>query len=166
MKSLIELWNSYPKIQQLVWVAAAALLVMVLVRAANHFFSARVKDPIARYRMRKFISFVGYAAVIVYAAVILSSRMGEFAVAFGLIGAGVALALQEAIISVAGWASVSTGFVFRTGDRVKIGNVLGDVIDTGFLRTTLMELGEWVNGDQYNGRMVRVPNSLIFKGPV
>lgn len=49
---------------------------------------------------------------------------------------------------------------------MKIGNVLGEGIDTGFLLTTLRELGEWVKGDQYNGRMVRVPNSMIFKGPV
>ncbi|HVC53674.1 MAG TPA: hypothetical protein VND87_16770 [Stellaceae bacterium] len=29
-----------------------------------------------------------------------------------------------------------------------------------------MEIGEWVNGDQYNGRIVRVANSFVFKEPV
>jgi len=166
VNSIIEFWNSHPRMQQAVWVVLAALVVMALVKAVNHFFSRKVRDPATRYRMRKFISFTGYTLVAVYALVSFSGRLGEFAVAFGLVGAGIALALQEVITSVAGWASVSTGFVFRTGDRVRIGDVLGDVIDTGFLRTTLMELGEWVAGDQYNGRMVKVPNSLIFKAPV
>ena len=34
------------------------------------------------------------------------------------------------------------------------------------LRTTLMELGQWVNGDLYNGRIVRIANSFVFKEPV
>jgi len=40
------------------------------------------------------------------------------------------------------------------------------VIDIGILRTTLMECRQWVNGDQYNGRIVRVANSFVFKEPV
>lgn len=87
MESLIGFWNSYPKIQQVVWVAVAALVVVVMVRVANRFFPARVRDPVARYRMRKFISFMGYAPVIIYGAVIFSSRLEEFAVALGLVGA-------------------------------------------------------------------------------
>jgi small-conductance mechanosensitive channel len=43
---------------------------------------------------------------------------------------------------------------------------MGDVIDIGILRTTLMECRQWVNGDQYNGRIVRVANSFVFKEPV
>ena len=34
------------------------------------------------------------------------------------------------------------------------------------LRTTLMEVGEWVSADLYTGRIVRVANSFVFKEPV
>ena len=40
------------------------------------------------------------------------------------------------------------------------------MIDIGMLRTTMMEIGEWVNADLYNGRIVRVANSFVFKAPV
>ena len=50
--------------------------------------------------------------------------------------------------------------------RVQLGGIKGDVIDIGVLRTTLMELGQWVDGDLYNGRIVRVANSFVFKEPV
>jgi small-conductance mechanosensitive channel len=49
---------------------------------------------------------------------------------------------------------------------VLLGGIKGDVVDLGILRTTLMEIGDWVNGDQYNGRIVRVSNSFIFTSPV
>ena len=86
--------------------------------------------------------------------------------AFGVAGAGVAFALQEVIASAAGWMAVSFGGFYKVGDRVQLGGIKGDVIDIGILRTTIMEIGEWVNGDQYNGRIVRVANSFVFKEPV
>jgi hypothetical protein len=67
---------------------------------------------------------------------------------------------------VAGWIAVSLGGFYKVGDRVELGGIRGDVVDIGFLRTTLFEVGEWVDGDLYNGRVVRVANSFIFKEPV
>ena len=98
--------------------------------------------------------------------VIFSDRLGSLTVAFGVAGAGIAFALQEVIGSVAGWVAVMFGNFYRIGDRVQLGGIKGDVIDVGVLRTTLMEVGEWVQGDLYNGRIVRVANSFVFKEPV
>ena len=47
-----------------------------------------------------------------------------------------------------------------------LGGIKGDIIEIGILRTTLMEIGEWVVGDNYSGRIVRVANSFVFKEPV
>jgi len=66
----------------------------------------------------------------------------------------------------AGWIAVSFGDFYKPGDRIELGGIRGDVIDVGVLRTTLMECGQWVNGDQYNGRIVRIANSFVFKEPV
>ncbi|HUW08815.1 MAG TPA: mechanosensitive ion channel domain-containing protein [Anaerolineae bacterium] len=62
--------------------------------------------------------------------------------------------------------TVSFGHFYRTGDRVQLGGIVGDVIDIGILRTTLMECGEWVKGDNYSGRIVRIANCFVFKEPV
>lgn len=56
--------------------------------------------------------------------------------------------------------------LYKPGDRVKLAGIKGDVIDVGVLRTTIMEVGEWVDGDLYNGRVVRITNSFVFKEPV
>jgi small-conductance mechanosensitive channel len=47
-----------------------------------------------------------------------------------------------------------------------LGGIKGDVIDVGVLRTTLMECGNWVDGDLYNGRVVKIANAFVFKEPV
>ena len=47
-----------------------------------------------------------------------------------------------------------------------LGGIKGDVVDIGVLRTSLMQIGDWVNGDLYNGKIVRISNSFIFKEPV
>jgi small-conductance mechanosensitive channel len=78
----------------------------------------------------------------------------------------VALALQEVITSLAGFFAVTLANFYKPGDRVQIGGIRGDVIDVSLIRTTLMEIGGWVDGDLYNGRVVRVTNSFVFKEPV
>ena len=81
-------------------------------------------------------------------------------------GAGIAYALKEVIASFAGCFGIIFGDFFKSGDRILLGGIRGDVVDIGFLRTTLMELGEWVDGDQYTGRIVRISNSYVFTSPV
>lgn len=97
---------------------------------------------------------------------VFSEKIGQFTVAFGVAGAGIAFALQEVIASIAGWLAISFGGYYSTGDRIQPGGIQGDVIDIGVLRTTLMECGQWANADLYNGRIVRVANRFVLKEPV
>lgn len=159
-------WWSDPLLRQLTLLLAGLLLIGVLVRFSRQVLAHRIQDSDRRYQTRKFITFSGYVAALVFVLVLFSSRLSSLTVAFGVAGAGIAFALQEVIASVAGWVAVSFGSFYRVGDRVQLGGIKGDVIDIGILRTTIMQIGEWVNSDQYNGRIVRVANSFVFKEPV
>lgn len=131
----------------------------------NKIFS-KIRDTDNRYKAKKFGSFIAWLAIIVYFSIVYSSKLGGLTVALGVAGAGIAFALQEVIASVAGWLAILFGGFYKTGDRVQLGGIKGDIIDIGVLRTTLMELGQWVDGDLYNGRIVRIANSFVFKEPV
>ena len=144
----------------------AILAVWLLVRLVRGLLVSRVQDNNARYHARKVTTLIGYVLIVLLAVGIFSDRLSSLTVALGVAGAGIAFALQEVIASVAGWLAILFGSFYRTGDRVQLGGIKGDVIDIGVLRTTLMELGEWVDGDLYNGRMVLVANSFVFKEPV
>jgi small-conductance mechanosensitive channel len=84
---------------------------------------------------------------------------GSFTVAIGILGAGIAFAAQESIGSFAGFLSIVGGRLFQIGQRVRMGGVEGDVLDISVLRTTLMEIGNWVRADRYTGRVVTVASS-------
>ncbi|MDH5540763.1 MAG: mechanosensitive ion channel family protein, partial [Rhizobacter sp.] len=157
---------SDPLTGKIALVAAAIVVIMIAMRLVRRALSGRLHDNNARYQARKAVGFFGFMASLAVVALAFSDRLGGLTVAFGVAGAGVAFALQEVIASMAGWVAVSFGGFYRVGDRVQLGGIKGDVIDIGMLRTTIMQIGEWVNGDQYNGRIVRVANSFVFKEPV
>jgi small-conductance mechanosensitive channel len=47
-----------------------------------------------------------------------------------------------------------------------LNGIKGDVIDIDSIYTTMMEIGEWVSSDNYSGRIVKISNAFVFKGPV
>lgn len=148
-------------------VAGAAIIVVFAVSAwAIAFSSRRINDPERRHGARKLIRFLTFALAAIIAVTAIGPDWGQFGVFLGVAGAGVAFALQEVIASLAGWLAILGGGFYRTGDRVMLGGIKGDVIEIGVLRTTLMEIGEWVEGDNYSGRIVRIANSFVFKEPV
>lgn len=163
---LLPTWLADPTVGKLVAAALTVVVIAVLTRLAQRGASNYVADKTSRYRVRKSISFLGYAAGALAVFSVFSDRLAQLTVVFGVAGAGIAFALQEVIASIAGWSAISFGGFYKVGDRVELGGIRGDVVDIGVLRTTLAEVGQWVNGDLYNGRMVRVANSFVFKEPV
>jgi len=119
-----------------------------------------------RYRVRKFVVFAGYVAILLFVSILFEDRLGRLSFALGIAGAGVAVALQDVLASIAGAFSIGFSKLYKVGDRVQIGDTRGDVIDIGLLRTTLMEVGSWVGRDLFSGRIVRIPNNTVLKNSV
>ena len=166
MGTHIKDWLYDPTVGKWIVAAVALIGVVLLSRFVQGRLVSRLSDPDGRYRIRKFVGLASYVVGLLVLDTIFSDRLGGLSVAFGVAGAGIAFALQEVIASAAGWLAISFGGFFSIGDRVQLGGIKGDVIDIGVLRSTLMECGEWVNGDLYTGRIVRIANSFVFKEPV
>jgi small-conductance mechanosensitive channel len=126
----------------------------------------RVRDPWSRYRWRKSLTYVFMAAGIVIVGRMWFAGVQALATFFGLLSAGLAIALKEPVSNLAGWAFIIWRRPFEVGDRVQIGPHAGDVIDLGLFQFTLNEIGAWVQADQSSGRIVHVPNGKVFTDPV
>lgn len=166
MEDTLKSWLFDPTVGKFVSAAIVLIIIFSIAKIAKGSITRYVKTSDTRYRLRKFITFLSYIVVILILSIIFSDRLGGLTVALGVAGAGVAFALQEVIASFAGWFAVTFAGFYKPGDRVQLGGIKGDVIDVSFLRTTVMEVGEWVKGDQYTGRVVRIANSFVFKEPV
>src|SRR5438045_1783185 len=157
-------WLPYPV--PIIGTASAIALALVLHFSAAAYVRQRTQDDRERYRRRKFfttiIAFVAGLAIVILWAHTLRQK-GTF---LGLLGAGVAIALREPLLSIAGRLAIFAGHMYTAGDRIEMQQLSGDVIDIGFFYTRLLEIGSWIGGDQYSGRVLLIPNSMIFGTPI
>lgn len=159
-------WLSVGLAGRLVFALVIVVAVLIGVHALRRSINTRVENRSLRYRAGKLASAVGWMVALLVIAAAFSDRLRSFALSVGVVGALAAFALKEAIASVGARAVIAFGHVFDVGDRIQLGEIRGDVIDIGLLRTTLMEVGGWVAGDLYSGRIVRFVNSRVFSDPI
>ena len=149
--------------------AVLSVAVLVIALAINRSLSnafRRDHEQAARTHTLRMVLRNTVFAVASTVAVFIWLGFSNFAVFIGILGAGIAFASQEVIGSFAGYLNIVTGNLYHIGDRVRMADVVGDVLDISLLRTTLMEIGEWVEADQYTGRIVSVANRMVFAAPV
>ncbi|WP_369764844.1 mechanosensitive ion channel family protein [Flavobacterium sp. WC2429] len=166
MEKQIQEYLYNPTVGKIVTFLVGVAIIWMIINGVQKKLFSKIKDNDNRYKAKKFSTFVGYLITVVFLTVVFSDKLGGFTVALGVAGAGIAFALQEVIASFAGWLAIMFGGFYNTGDRVQLGGIKGDVMDIGVLRTTIMETGQWVDGDLYNGRIVLIANSYVFKEPV
>lgn len=120
----------------------------------------------AAYRRRQIVNtftWVGAAVALIILWGRLFTQKGSF---FGLVAAGVAVALKEPLLAIAGRLAILTGKMYRIADRIELQKMKGDVVDIGFFYTRMMEIGAWIGGDQHTGRVAQFSNALVFSTPV
>ena len=126
---------------------------------------------------RQGISLVTFLLGIIGFVSIWFDNPTRLATGIGLLGAGLAFALQKVVTSFAGYFVILRGKTFNVGDRISMGGVRGDVIALNFIQTVIMEMGEppavqsqdpgmWVLSRQYSGRIVTISNAQIFEQPI
>jgi small-conductance mechanosensitive channel len=166
MNDLLKQAVSLSLLGKCIAAAVGILIIHGTFRVLEETLPRRFGRSDARYKVRKLVVFSGYLSILIFLAFVFEDRLGRLSFALGVVGAGVAVALQDVLASFAGAFSIGFSKLYAVGDRVQIGKTRGDVIDIGLLRTTLLETGNWVSGDSYNGRIVRIPNSAVLKGTV
>lgn len=144
-------------------IAASYLILKVILEGV---VSIKIKDSKARYSFRKTTQLLFLFTSFVIVLRVWISNPQALLVAYGLFAAGVAIALQDVFKNFAGAIAIFVSNIYRVGDRIEINSKYGDVIDIGLFYTTLIELREWVDGDQTTGRITLIPNGHVLSFPV
>lgn len=119
-----------------------------------------------RYSFRKTVSFLLILVIAIVIMRIWIPNPQALLVAYGVIAAGIAIALQDLVKNVAGTVTIFLGGIYQVGNRVEINDTYGDVIDIGLFNTTLLEVREWIDADQATGRITTVPNGAVLSRPI
>jgi len=157
-------------------IALAVLLTWVLRAILRSFIGSRGGTRF-HFWARQAVSLLIAIVVLFGIASIWFDNPARMATMIGLLGAGLAFALQRVITAVAGYFVILRGKTFNVGDRIVMGGVRGDVIALSFMQTRIMEMGQpppvqkdepamWVKSRQFTGRIVTVTNDKIFDEPV
>jgi small-conductance mechanosensitive channel len=164
MNTLVQthLGISIDTVEKILWSIFLILVFLFIRRATAKFLERRVSDLARRYILLKSIGYLFGFLVFLVLLRIWFGGAKNLAAYFGILSAGLAIALRDPLTNLAGWLFINIRKPFVVGDRVQIGNHAGDVIDIQLFQFTLVEVGNWVEADQSTGRIIHLPNGLVF----
>ena len=167
MKELAEsLGLTEAALSNIIWTLVALVVVLLLRRLARRVITRNVDDAMAAYRAYKIVNYLATAIFLITAAFIWVDAFGNLPTYLGLVSAGIAIALADVLKNMAGWAYILARKPFQVGDRIEVNGFKGDVVDVRLFRFSLMEIDGWVDAEQSTGRLVHVPNGLVFNKEV
>jgi len=126
----------------------------------------RSKKKTIVHNVNVYINVLNYIFVILLVVFVIFYTTGNilaFGVTAGLVSAALGWALQRPITGIAAWLMVVVKRPFIIGDRILVSHMKGDVIDITLTHIYLKEVGGTINSEETSGRIVMVPNSVLFE---
>lgn len=140
-----------------------AIFVFIIIRRVIvGIIYKRVDDSLLRYRWQKTATYLVYALGLITIGRVWFKGIESIATYLGLLSAGIAIALKDPITNITAWMYILWKSPFTVGDRVEIGADAGDVIDVNLFKFTIMEIGNWIDGESNTGRIIHIPNGRVF----
>ena len=143
--------------------AALITIVLAIARAISVYGLARIEDASTRFTLGRVIRLAAALAIgVIVISIIFVNWYGAIA-AFGVGSIIIGLAVQTPMKSFIAWIYILIRQPFRVGDRIRIADATGDVIDVGYLDTTLWEFGgQYLSTDHPSGRLIKFPNEKVL----
>jgi len=148
-------------------VSVIVIIVLLFLRKAlNRLILKNSITKSNAYFWHKVVGYTITGLMVLIVGAIWFYGVQNLATFLGLMIAGLIVALQEPLSNLAGWLFILARHPITLGDRIEIRDVHGDVIDLGPLYFSVMEIGNWVEADQSTGRIIHIPNKLVFSNAI
>ncbi|MEY2545367.1 MAG: hypothetical protein QOG48_484 [Verrucomicrobiota bacterium] len=142
---------------------ALIVVVLAIAKAVKVYALGRIHDAVTRFTLSRIQNLVVSLLVVVIAISVIFVNWYAALTALGIGSIIVGLAVQTPMKSFIAWIYILVRRPFQVGDRIKIGDATGDVIDVGYLDTTLWEFGgQYLSTDHPSGRVIRFPNEKVL----
>jgi small-conductance mechanosensitive channel len=136
---------------------------LAVAKLADVYLIGRIDNPVSRYNLRRIARLLLVIMLSLIVISILFQNWYTTLVSIGLLSLVMGLAVQTPVTSFLGWIYILVRAPYRVGDRIKIGEATGDVIDVSYLDTTLWEFGgDFLSTDHPSGRIIKFPNSKVL----
>jgi hypothetical protein len=148
---------------RLLVVALIIGLLLAIGHVSRRLALRRVQDPNRQRLIAMIHHFSSLFATAVVILFVLASDLKSVATYFGLLSAGLLLALQNVILASLGALLLVGKRGIRIGDRVQVSGITGDVTNMGLLQFQLREFD--VQKQRFTGHVATFSNSLVFVSP-
>jgi small-conductance mechanosensitive channel len=160
-------YDQYQLIKKLLAAIGVLVACLMVLRLLEVYFIGRLDNAVYKYNLNRVARLVVWLVIAFFVLTILFQNWYTAVVSFGLISLVLGFALQTPITSFIGWVYILVREPYRVGDRIRIGTATGDVIDVGYLDTTLWEFGgDYLSTEHPSGRVIKFPNSNVLNTPV
>ena len=146
-----------------------SLLILVVVFALRYMVLRTVLprvDAVGIFRAKRISLYISVAVLLLGLGWVWTQQLANAGSFIGLLSAGIAIALTDVLKNLAGWGFIVFRRPFKRGDRIEVGTHRGDVIDIRMFRFSMLEIGNWVDADQSTGRILHIPNGILFQEPM
>ena len=166
--NVFDPWEEYvPFVKKLSLSLFLIALIFLLSKVITRMIDVRTHIQGDQYNLLRIIRFLAIAFSLIVAASFLFQNLYAAAVSFGLISLVVGFALQAPIASFIAWVYLIFRRSYLVGDRIQIKGFRGDVVEIGYLDTSILECsGDYLGNDRRSGRVVRFPNSMVLREEV
>lgn len=143
--------------------AAIIIVLLATSSAISLYVIARVTDASTRYTLKRIKRLVVFLLVLLVGVSVIFVNWYTALISVGVVSVIVGLSVQTPMTSFIGWIYILVRRPYRVGDRIQIDDATGDVIDVGYIDTTLWEFGgKYISGDHPSGRIIKFPNSKVL----
>lgn len=147
------------------FIRGTALIIVILAtaKAVKVYAIGRIDDAVTRFTLQRILYLIVGLLISMIAISVVFVNWYAVITAFGVGSIIVGLAVQTPMKSFIAWIYILVRRPYQVGDRIKIGDATGDVIDVGYLDTTLWEFGgQYLSTDHPTGRVIRFPNEKVL----
>jgi len=145
-------------------VVLIVLVVYLASRLIDHFLVDLTQERKTLRTLRVIMRFAVQAIGVLAVVFVLFGVPSQMSTILGLAGAGLTVALKDFIVGFFGWFVLMGKNGIRVGDWVEINGVVGEVVEINWLRTVLLETGNWTDSGHPTGRKVAFVNSFSIEG--
>jgi small-conductance mechanosensitive channel len=135
---------------------------LILDKLLKKLVFEKIDDYTLRYQWQKIVKYLTVILVIILLTKIWFGAFESLGTYLGLVSAGLAIAFKDLLVNLAGWVFIMIRKPLSVGDRIQIAEVTGDVIDIRIFQFSVIEIGNWVDADQSTGRIIHIPNGIVF----
>jgi small-conductance mechanosensitive channel len=154
-------------VQRLLVAGALVCVVMIATKETEWLITRKAHTPKTHYNIIRLIRLVSVLVAISIVVTFLFEKWYTAVVSLGLVSLILGFALQTPISSMIGWFYIIIRTPYRVGDRIQVGTFTGDVVEIGYLDTTLWEFaGDYLTNDLPSGRLIRFPNTMVLQSQV